>query len=310
MHTRWEAQWDVHVVELGIGLMIVAAFLNATASVLQRRASRSEPESSAFSLAMLLDLARRPVWLLGILSMLSGFVLHAVSISISQIALVQPLLIAELPFAMLLASWTFRLRIPRHDWLAIGMASVGLAAFVGCLAPEGGAPLRVSAATWVLAIAVTVAAVVALVVVGVRGRREHRAVALGVATGIAFGLNSSLIAGVGDAMSHGSGLFTTWQTYGVAVVGPASFFLLQNALQSGNLVASQPGFTLANPLVSVAWGIAVFGEHGRGGVFLFGTVAGALLIGAGTILLARSKLLNPDTPDSETHGGSVNPSQA
>lgn len=279
---------------LGICLMVLAASLNATASVLQRRAARSEPESAAFSLEMFADLVRRPVWLLGILSMLAGFLLHAVSISVSRIALVQPLLIAELPFAMLLASRVFRLRIPRNDWLAIAMASVGLAAFVGCLAPEGGAPLRVAPATWALAIGVLVLVVVGLVVLGYRGRHEHRAVALGVATGAAFGLNSSLIAGVGAGISHGGGLFTTWQTYGVAIVGPASFFLLQNALQAGNLIASQPGLTLTNPLVSVAFGLAVFGEQARGGAFLLGTVAGAVLIGAGTILLSRSTLLNPD----------------
>lgn len=31
---------------------------------------------------MFVDLARRPVWLLGILSMLAGFVLHGVAISV------------------------------------------------------------------------------------------------------------------------------------------------------------------------------------------------------------------------------------
>jgi uncharacterized protein (DUF2062 family) len=111
-------------------------------------------------------------------------------------------------------------------------------------------------------------------------------------------LNSSLIAGVGAAVSHGSNLFTTWQTYAVAIVGPAGFFLLQNALQAGNLVASQPGFTLTNPLVSVAWGLAVFSEHGRTGPFLIGTVVGAGLIAVGTILLARSPLLD-STPPSQ-----------
>ncbi|RCW46194.1 hypothetical protein DFQ14_102497 [Halopolyspora algeriensis] len=278
--------------------MIVAALLNASASVLQRRATKDEPESASFSLGMVLDLARRPAWILGILAMITGFVLHGIAISLSRIALVQPLLVSELPFTLILASWMFQARIPRRDWSAIGLQSVGLAAFVGCLAPTGGDP-RVSITTWALGIGATAAGVAVLVVLGYRGRREHRAAALGVATGAAFGLNSALIAGVGAVVSHGGGLFTTWQTYGVAVLGPVSFFLLQNALQAGNLVASQPGFTLTNPLVSVAWGLAVFGEQARGGLFLVGTVAGAVLIGAGTILLARSQLLDPDAPRQE-----------
>lgn len=273
--------------------MIVAALLNASASVLQRRATKDEPESASFSFGMVLDLVRRPAWILGILAMISGFLLHGVSISLSQIALVQPLLVAELPFTLILASWAFRSRIPRRDWLAIGMQSAGLAAFVGCLAPTGGDP-RVSIATWTLGIGATAAGVIALVVLGYRDRHEHRAALLGVATGATFGLNSALIAGVGAVVSHGGNLFTTWQTYGVAILGPVSFYLLQNALQAGNLVASQPGFTLTNPLVSVTWGLAVFGEQARSGLFLIGTIAGAALIGAGTIMLAQSSMLDPN----------------
>ena len=288
---------------VGIVLMIVAAALNATASVLQRRASRQEPESAEFSLRMLLDLAQRPVWVLGILSMLAGFVLHGVSISLSRIALVQPLLVVELPFTLLLASWTFGLRMPGRDWLAIGLQTVGLVAFVACLSPTGGDPAAVPWQVWLLGLGVTVGLVVALVVVAWRGVREHRAAYLGVATGATFGLNSSLIAAVGASVAHGGSLFTTWQTYGVAVVGPVSFFLLQNALGAGNLVASQPGFTLGNPLVSVLWGLIVFGEQARGGAFLVGTAVGAILIIAGSVLLARSSLLDPDRPSRDDGDG-------
>lgn len=285
---------------VGVILMLVAASLNATSSVLQRRVTKAEPESAAFTPRLFLDIVRRPGWLLGVLVMISGFVLHAVSISLSRIALVQPLLVAELPFALLLASWVFQLRIARRDWIAVALQSAGLAAFVGCLAPTGGDPVNVEAAVWALATGITVLVVAVLVVLGYRGRREHRAALLGVATGVAFGLNSSLIAGVGAAVTGGANLFLTWQTYGVAVVGPSSFFLLQNALQAGNLVASQPGFTLTNPLVSVAWGLVVFGEQAREGLFLVGTVAGAALIGVGTIALSRSPLLTPDIAGTET----------
>ena len=289
-------------------LMIVAAALQASASVLQRKAARDEPESRAFSLSMFLDLIRRPSWVFGILAMLTGFVLHGVSISLSQIALVQPLLVAELPFTLVLASVVFHLRIPVRDWAAIGMQTVGLAAFVTCLAPTGGDPAAVSAAGWAIATGATAAGVLLLVILGYRGRREHRAALLGVATGATFGLNSSMIAGVGAAVSRGEGLFTTWQTYAVAVIGPLSFYLLQNALGAGNLIASQPGFTLTNPLVSVAWGLAVFGERGHTGIFLAGTTAGAILITAGSILLARSPLLDPDEAppqQRDSHPGSA-----
>jgi drug/metabolite transporter (DMT)-like permease len=226
--------------------------------------------------------------------MISGFLLHAVSISVSHIALVQPILVAELPFTLVLAALAFRLPISRRDWLAVGMATVGLGVFLGCLAPTGGDPGQASGATWALGAGVTAAAVATLAILGYRAAREHGAALLGIATGAAFGLNSALIAGAGASVKHGHNLLTTWQTYAIAALAPTSFFLLQNALRKGNLVATQPGFTLTNPLVSVAWGLAVFGEHGRVGPFLAGTVAGAVLIAAGTITLSQSRLLNPE----------------
>ncbi|MBN9110856.1 MAG: DMT family transporter [Pseudonocardia sp.] len=283
----------------GLVLMVVAAALNATASVLQRRAARDEPPSRSFSPQMFLDLVQRPAWVFGVLAMLGGFVLHAVSISVSRIALVQPLLVVELPFTLLLASRVFGLRLSPRDWLAVALQTVGVAAFVGCLSPSGGDPGAVGVGEWLVAIGATAAGVGLLVLVGHRGRSERRAAFLGVATGAAFGLNSSLIAGVGAAVGRGDDIFTTWQTYAVAVVGPAAFFLLQNALEGGSLVASQPGFTLTNPAVSVSWGLVVFGEQARGGAFLLGGIVGAVLVGAGTILLARSPLLDPDTSNGD-----------
>jgi hypothetical protein len=280
--------------------MLVAACCNAAASVLQRQASRDEPSSAELHPRMIGDLMRRPVWLFGVLSMIVGFILHGVAIAISRIALVQPLLIAELPLTLVLAAWVFGLRLRAADITAIGLASVGLAAFEVCLSPSGGDPGKVSAMSWLIAAAVTVGAVAVLVLLGYRGRDEHRAALLGVATGAAFGFNSALIAGVGAHVSQSGNLFTAWQTYAVAVVGPAGFFLLQNALAAGNLVASQPGLPLTNPLVATIWGLMVFGEHGRGTLaWTLGAAAGGLLIVGATIMLARSPLLDPDSEPAE-----------
>ncbi|WP_157183115.1 DMT family transporter [Sciscionella marina] len=286
---------------LGIALMVLAAMLNAIASVLQRKAARAEPERKAFSLTMFSDLLRRPVWLLGIGVMLAGFITHAISISVSEIALVQPLLVAELPLTLLLASWVFGLRMRARDWVAIGLASIGLAALLACLSPHGGNPRSAPISWWLLGACGCAAGIALLVLIGYRGRHEHRAALLGVATGAAFGLNSSLIAGVGAAVAAGTNLFAAGQTYGIIVLGPVSFFLLQNALQAGNLVASQPGFTLTNPAVSVVFGLAVFGEQGRTGWWLLGSVGGAVMIGAATVLLSRSPLLDPDARHDTGH---------
>jgi hypothetical protein len=44
-------------------------------------------------------------------------------------------------------------------------------------------------------------------------------------------------------------------------------------------------------VVSVAWGILVFGEHVRGGLLIIPEVLSVMLIAAAAIMLARSPLL-------------------
>ncbi len=283
---------------LANGLALLAAALNASASVLQRRAGREAPDRDAFSLRLLFDLLVRPVWLVGIGAVLLGFLVQATALALGDVAVVQPLLVAELPFTLLLAAVVFHTPIHRREWTAIGMMAVGLAAFILTLAPTGGGPAMAPLAAWLVGVGLALAVAGVLVVVGHRARGPRRAALLGIATGVGFGLTAVLVAGVGAAYRHGLlGVATAWQTWAVVVIGPLSFFLLQNALQAGSLVASQPGMTLANPLVAVTWGLTIFSQHARGGWWLAGTVLGTALIGAGTVVLARSPLLHQDRND-------------
>jgi len=54
--------------------------------------------------------------------------------------------------------------------------------------------------------------------------------------------------------------------------------------------------------VGASFGVAVFGEHVRGGGWLALAVLGALLILACTVILARSPLLH-DSPNTEQSSG-------
>ncbi|WP_239155626.1 hypothetical protein [Amycolatopsis sp. FDAARGOS 1241] len=111
--------------------------------------------------------------------------------------------------------------------------------------------------------------------------------------GVWFGFTAALVAAMTAAFNEGIGeAVRTWQTWALLVVGPTGFLLLQNALRAGRLVASQPGFTLANPLASIGWGVAVFGEQVRDGVWILAQAGGAALVAAGTLLLVRSPLLH------------------
>jgi drug/metabolite transporter (DMT)-like permease len=280
-----------------MGLALLAAALNAAASVLQRRAAQDEPDDREFSIRLLLDLVRRPVWLAGIAAVAAGFATQAVALALGGVAVVQPLLIAELPLTILLAALIFRTHPGAREWWSIAALAAGLAAVVHALSPTGGDPLGVPGVVWAIGSAATAALFAACLVAGLRTNGPRRAAAFGVGTGILFGYVAVLVAAVAADFRLGlPAVLTAWQTWAVVVVGPLSFFMLQNALQAGDLVASQPGMTLANPLVASTWGVVVFDEQIRRGGWLALTAAGGLLLLVGTIALARSPLLRADDP--------------
>jgi hypothetical protein len=278
---------------LGVVLALIAAGANAAASVLQRAAARQEPESRAFSIGLLWDLAHRPVWIAGIATIVVGFLLQAAALGNGAIALVQPLLVLELPFTLLLASRVFGSGLNGREWLAIAAMAAGLAALLTGLSPTDEGVAHAGLFRWLLGLSVTIAVVVLLVVLGLRGHGSRRAALLGAATGLDFGLTAVLVKVVTAAYAQGiDAVFATWQTYLILVTGPGGFFLLQNALEAGSLVASQPAMTLTNPAAAIAWGIAILGEPVRSGGWLVLAFAGAGAIGAGTVLLARSELFH------------------
>jgi hypothetical protein len=183
--------------------------------------------------------------------------------------------------------------------------SVGLAGMLYALQPRGGDPHRVPIAAWAVGIAVSLLVASAFVWLGYRAEGMRRAAYLGLATGIGFGFIAAIVSGIGAAYgAFGiSGVLRMPQTYLLIVLGPGFFFLLQKTLQAGRLVASQPALTLANPVVSVAFGIAVFGEHLRRGIWLILALFGAALIIACTVLLARSPLLRSSERTESHHSG-------
>lgn len=224
--------------------------------------------------------------------MIIGFLLQAAALGGGRLALVEPVLVLELPFTLAMASVTFHRRLHRREWLAAAAMTAGLAMLVASLAPRGGNALRVATVIWLLAGGITIAIVSVLVVAGFRSEGSRKASLLGIATGVSFGLTAALMTAMSEAIGRGfTTIFVTWQTYAMVVTGCGAMFLLQNALQAGTLVAVQPGLTLSDPLVSIAWGIAVFHEATATGAILVVTAAGALLIAWGTFSLSRSPLI-------------------
>jgi hypothetical protein len=97
-------------------------------------------------------------------------------------------------------------------------------------------------------------------------------------------------------------LLTSWPLYAMIAAGALGMFLTQSAMNAGQLIAAQPGLTLADPIVSILWGILVFGEQVRGGWFITLPVISGLVMAAAVLVLARSPALSGEDGLREDHG--------
>lgn len=269
---------------------LFAAFSNALATVLQRRASLTVPQSDGFRFGLVLDLLRRPVWICGILAVIAAGVGQAAALATGALSLVQPLFVLELPLALLIASLVGRSRLPGVLWLAVAAVVAGLGTVLVAASPTGNRT-HVPFDRWVLALPACAAAVAVLAAAGLRrppGRT--RAGCLGAATAVCYALTAALMKSAVHALDEGGlGAFlTTWETYGFAVSGICAVLLLEHAMQGGPLVASQPALTLGDAGVSVALGVLLYEEHLRTGWWLVPQLLGLVLICAGVLALARS----------------------
>ncbi|MFD6423086.1 DMT family transporter [Streptomyces sp. NPDC060198] len=279
---------------------VLTALSNGAASVLQRRAAVNVPDSAAMRLSLFGHLLRQKVWLGGIALVIVAAVCQAVALATGPIAVVQPIFVIELPSTLLLAGFVMRVQVPRQVWYGVAAVTAGLALGMASAAPGGGHD-TVRGTAWVVALLVTGIFEAALIVAALASRRNVRAALLGLAAACGYALTAALMK---DAMGRldGSGgvtqLLAAWQLYATAAAGVGALYLLQNALQAGTLVAVQPMLTLGDALISILYGVTLFGETLRTGWWLLPELVAVALIGAGCLELSRSPLAsgNPLPP--------------
>ncbi|GAA1243447.1 DMT family transporter [Kitasatospora nipponensis] len=287
---------------------MLAAASNALAVALQRRAALTVPASEGFRLRLMIDLLHRPVWLAGFAAVLCAAACQALALATGPISVVQPIFILELPFALLAAGLILGRRLGARIWSAVALVVVGLGTALAAASPTPGTSVP-PLALWIPAVLACGGAVALLV--GAALRRPNgpvRAAAVGTAVAVGYALTAALLKDAAHAGSQGgaAAFFTAWQTYGFAAVGVGALFLLQNALHSGPLVASQPALTLGDASVSLALGVTLFGERIRLGWWLVPEILGVALIVTGVVRLAASPLTGsvvaPPSPDAPVVG--------
>lgn len=272
---------------LAVVFAALGAVSNAAGTAFQRKAASTLPGRTG--LRLLLALARRPAWAIGIAGVTGAAVFQALALLNGPMALVQPLFMLELPFALLIAMPLLHRRPNPAGWWAIAGVVAGLALLLASAAPHGGRQ-QASMTRWIPVLAFTLGAI-AVTVLLVRSSSSALFRAAALATGAAIGnaLAAAFMKSATDRLADAGLLafLTTWQTYGCALTGIAALMFLENALQAGPLVASQPALTIGDAAVSLTLGVILFDESVRTGWWLLPEAIGATLILWSVVRLTR-----------------------
>jgi drug/metabolite transporter (DMT)-like permease len=279
-------------------LALSASLFTATSSICQRLGAKETEHGAGFSVEILLRLIRRPIWLLGIASMIAGFVLQIVALHYGGLAIVQPVLACELVVVFAYLRIVGKRAVRRRDWFAAVSMVAGLALFIYSASPTNGRDGASALSWWLAGSGVGIVVAIAITVAYFRSGHRHtsssrRAAALGVATGVTWGFVASVIREFGSRLDHGlAATFTNWSPYVLIAVGIIAMVLESNAVSAGSLAASQPGFTIADPITATILGIVFFDERIRVAPFnLSIEVIAALLAAIGAIVLSHSPIV-------------------
>jgi drug/metabolite transporter (DMT)-like permease len=277
-----------------------AACCFAIAAVLQQLAARTVPREDSMQFGLLLRLLRRPLWLLGAASMLAGYGLQALALSLGPVALVQPIVVTELAFAIPLAMWLDRKRPGVREWLGLGGVVVGVSTFLLGATPAPGTS-DPTFTVWLLVLVPIGSLVAVVLVAAARTKGPRRSVLLGAAAGLCFGVIAVLTKATTFLLAQGLNVAAGhWEPYVLIAVGILALVCSQSAYQSGPIAYSMPLHDLLEPTVAVVIGIAALHERiplDPRSLAIIGI--GAAMACAGIVTLSRSPVVHGEYLEHE-----------
>jgi drug/metabolite transporter (DMT)-like permease len=242
-------------------LALMAAFLFAVAASLQQKGALNLDGVSLANPMSLVRLVGQRMWLLGTVALLVGYVLQAGALDRGRLAVIQPLLVTTIVFALPLGWLLTNQHVGRREIGGAAVIILGLGAFTIYGDPAGGKD-NAPNDEWAIAIVVLAAICAGLLVLGRHGTPTKVAAVYGSVAGVLFGLSAALTKPTVELLHEGVGVMLShWQCYALAVAGVLGFVLQQVSLGTGRLAPSVATVSVVNPIVGVLLGIAIFDER-------------------------------------------------
>jgi drug/metabolite transporter (DMT)-like permease len=218
-------------------------------------------------------------------------VLQAMALDRASLVVVQSITALSLVFALPLGIKLTHQHVGRRELAGAVLTLAGIIVFLSAGQPQGGQS-QPDAAAWWSACILTLGAVGALTLVGSRFSGAAKALTLGSAAGLGYGLQAAVtktfVTEVGGGVIS---LLTTWSVYVLILSAVTGFVLQQSALKTGVLAPAMASSNSVTLFTSVILGITVYGEKlsGGGGVHGGSSALGLLLALGGIALLAGSE---------------------
>ena len=286
-------------------LALIAAFLFAVAATLQQKGALNLDGVSLANPMSLVRLVGQRMWLLGTVALLIGYLFQAGALDRGRLAIIQPLLVTTIVFALPLGWLLTNQHIGRREVGGALVIVLGLALFAIYGHPAGGnenAPNN----EWAVAIIALGVICALLLVLGRQGTPTRVAAVYGTVAGILFGLSAALTKPTLDMLHQSVGeMLSHWQCYALAVAGVLGFVLQQVSLGTGRLAPSVATVSVANPIVGVLLGVLIFDERlSRPAWHVVVAVLALLVALGGAVLISLSTQPGPE-PDAEATEGSA-----
>ncbi|HET6696996.1 MAG TPA: DMT family transporter [Gaiellaceae bacterium] len=247
--------------ELAALLAILAAIFFALAATLWQRASLALGVEAGGPQA-LLRLLGSGVWLLGLVAQGAGVVLQAAALDRGRVAIIQPLLVTTIIWALPLGYFLTNQVIAIRHIVGAAVVVAGLAMFASFGDPAAGID-DAATSTWVSAFLVLGAVCAGLLLFARRGGLGVKAAVLGATAGVLYGVSATLMKPVVESLHDVGvgGVLESWEFWVMAGAGLIGFYIQQLSLATGRLVASVATVSAVNPVVSVLLGALVLQER-------------------------------------------------
>jgi hypothetical protein len=246
---------------LAVVFALAAAFCSAANLLTQHAASISAPKRER-GWRLPLYLVRQPLWLLGWAAAAGTFAFQALALHNGLMSVVQPVLVTELVFVLVLRRVWIHQDVAATAWTSVLVVCVSLTVFLIAAEPSGGQPVP-QTREWLSAGLVFGGAIAVLAVLGRAGPPRRRAAVFAAAAGLSWALEATFLKAATDTFTAFGipGMLTRWPVYALIAAGAGGTLLEQAALHVGPLSVSQPILVIINPFASIILSVWLFDER-------------------------------------------------